>query len=113
MASRIDIKTEEAPNRAMLVHIRGQLSIDTIYAFEDALDALFAKGILTISLDCRNMDYIDSTGLGTLVKYYNLSQNRGTAFTLCNLPHGIKEILDTANLSQFFITEAEENSSSP
>jgi hypothetical protein len=34
MASRIDIKTEEAPNRAMLVHIRGQLSIDTIYALK-------------------------------------------------------------------------------
>ncbi len=104
MASRIDIKMEESSDHALLVHVRGQLSLDTIYAFEEAIGPLFAKNYREISLDCVNMDYIDSTGLGTLVKYYNLSHDRGITFTLYNLSHGIREILDTANLSQFFIT---------
>ncbi len=99
---------EESSDRTLLVHVRGQLSLDTIYAFEEALGPRFSENYREISLDCGNMDYIDSTGLGTLVKYYNLSHERGITFTLGNLSHGIREILDTANLSQFFITDGNE-----
>jgi anti-anti-sigma factor len=57
-------------------------------------------GVKTIFLDCSNLDYIDSAGIGLLVMAYKKSQAQSTQLVITNLKQTPKEILHLANLQK-------------
>ncbi len=54
----------------------------------------------TISLDCSNLDYIDSAGIGLLVLAQKKAQARQAKVVLNNLKPAIRELLELANLQK-------------
>lgn len=60
--------------------------------------ALEAPGIIT--LDCTELEYIDSAGIGLLVMSQKKAQARNSKITITNLKAAPKEILQLANLQK-------------
>jgi anti-anti-sigma factor len=56
--------------------------------------------IKTIYLDCSNLDYIDSAGIGLLVMAYKKAQANGAKLIITNLKQTPREILNLANLQK-------------
>lgn len=54
----------------------------------------------TITLDCADMEYIDSAGIGLLVMSQKKAQSRGSKLVMANLKTSPKEILELANLQK-------------
>ena len=54
-------------NGALVVEIHGELDDATAPVLRDAIGKLLAQGRATLTLDLRNMTFIDSTGIGALV----------------------------------------------
>lgn len=54
----------------------------------------------TINLDCADLDYIDSAGIGLLVMAQKKAQSRQSRLVITNLKSGPKEILLLANLQK-------------
>lgn len=54
----------------------------------------------TISLDCSDMDYIDSAGIGLLVMSQKKAQSRQSKIVMTNLKTAPREILHLANLQK-------------
>ena len=54
----------------------------------------------TITLDCSELDYIDSAGIGLLVMSQKKAQSRQSKISLINLKSSPKEILGLANLQK-------------
>ena len=61
-------------------------------------DALSNTG--TITLDCMDLEYIDSAGIGLLVMSQKKAQARQSKLTIINLKAAPKEILHLANLQK-------------
>jgi len=61
-------------------------------------DALGQKDLVV--LDCSDLDYIDSAGIGLLVMAQKKAQSRQSKIALSHLKTGPKEILTLANLQK-------------
>lgn len=61
-------------------------------------DALNNTG--TITLDCIELEYIDSAGIGLLVMAHKKAQARQSKLAMVNLKTAPKEILQLANLQK-------------
>ncbi|WP_062066193.1 STAS domain-containing protein [Cellvibrio sp. OA-2007] len=64
----------------------------------DVLSALECAG--TVTLDCAEMEYIDSAGIGLLVMSQKKAQSRESKIVMTNLLSAPKEILQLANLQK-------------
>lgn len=53
-----------------------------------------------IHLDCINMDYIDSAGIGLLVMAHKKAMSKGSTIEIVHAKPSIKEILLLANLQK-------------
>jgi anti-anti-sigma factor len=54
----------------------------------------------TITLDCIDLEYIDSAGIGLLVMSQKKAQSRQSKLVMINLKSAPKEILGLANLQK-------------
>lgn len=69
------------------------------YEFNTALDSMFSKPeILTIILDCEEMEYIDSVGIGLLVMAYKKSQAVKKTIEMINVNQGVRAIFLLTNI---------------
>ncbi len=66
----------------------------------------FVKGLLQehkkIVVNLREVNYIDSGGLGTLVGLYTSAHSVGGTIKLCNLTHRVGELLQVTKLVTVF-----------
>jgi anti-sigma B factor antagonist len=65
---------------------------------EKAVDA----GNRNIVLDMRDLDYVDSSGLGAIVTSLTCTRNRGGTLRLANLPRRIQALLEVSSLYNVF-----------
>jgi len=68
----------------LLVCPEGRLTVGTSDAFKKELDGFSTKAV-KIVLDCSKMEYIDSTGLGIVVRFFKDFTGRGGKFAICGL----------------------------
>jgi anti-sigma B factor antagonist len=78
-------------------------------ALREGVKSLIAEGKKKIVLDMKNIDYIDSSGLGTLVAAHLSAHTQGAAMRLCNLGRKFSKVLQLTKLMtvfQVYSTEA-------
>jgi|SRR5271165_3211148 len=63
-----------------------------------------------IVLNMRDVEHIDSGGLGTLVALYTTARNAGGALKLCSLPQRIGNLLQVTKLVTIFEVFPDEHS---
>ena len=73
--------------------LRGTIDASTNKQFEDLLDEARIEGTGKIILDCRGLEYINSTGIGTIVAAHSEMKLK-----LANVPQKITEILVVVGL---------------
>jgi len=78
-------------------------------AVRETVKSLIAEGKKQIVLDMKNIDYIDSSGLGALVAAHLGANTQGAAMRLCNLGRKFGKVLQLTKLMtvfQVYSTEA-------
>lgn len=81
----------------------GRLDIDQAEVFEkDFLKNLHETKEKTIGINLNNVEYIDSSGLGVLIKVLNEAKNRGIGLTLYGASPKIQNVFQLARLEKFF-----------
>jgi anti-sigma B factor antagonist len=91
----------ERKDNAALVHCRGRLVSGLCGEFYDKIHALIPDN-KRIVLDLTDLAFIDSMGLGTLVRLYVSAKSGGSCLELINLGKQIREILGLTNLLSLF-----------
>ena len=71
-------------------------------ALREKVANLIAEGKMKIVLDMENVNYIDSSGLGTLVAAHVNAKNQGASLRLCHLGHKFSEVLQLTKLTTVF-----------
>ncbi len=103
----MEIHTKKSGTLARIA-ITGKFVIEEVSKFEDSYQTILSSGVKTIGIDFSSVEYLDSSAIGALVKFMNLSKNTGAEVLLYNMNSSIHHIFKLAFLDRFFsITDSE------
>lgn len=92
----------EKKNNISIFHIKGEFFIDSINKVEKIWEEEISKEPSIIAIDCSELLFIDSSAIGTLVKFLNAAMNKKIKLVFYDLSPSIKQIFETARLYNFF-----------
>ncbi len=90
-------------NNISILRLNGKLNIETVIKFDETVHELIINDeTQIIAVDCKNLQYVDSSGLGSWIQYLNMSKGINKDFYLFDLPDNILIIIEMAFLEKFF-----------
>jgi anti-sigma B factor antagonist len=96
-----DIRESEREGIVILA-LKGRLTVGEASTVREKVNELVAAGRVNIILDLQNVDYIDSTGLGSMVICFTTVKKAGGALKLLNLNKRNIELLLLTKLHTIF-----------
>src|SRR5215510_2566426 len=84
----------DARGNVQLVRMAGSLDMYSFPRLETQVSSLFQQGQYSVLLDCRDLDYIGSAGLGALIGFAKQSREKGGDLKLLNVPERIFKIIE-------------------
>ena len=85
-----------------LVEVTGKLTSFESKAFHDMIHSLLVEGHTNIVLNLTGLEYLDSSGIGELVRNYMSVVKKGGAMKVVGLAPRVEEILKVTQLYQVF-----------
>jgi anti-sigma B factor antagonist len=85
-----------------LVDVTGKLTSFESKAFQQMIDGLLTHGQTNIVLNLTGLDYLDSSGIGELVRNYMSVVKKGGAMKVVGLAPKVEAILRVTQLHQVF-----------
>ena len=99
MSFAIEVRHEGAVS---LVEISGRLTSFEAKTFREVIHGLLGQGHANIVLNLTRLEYLDSSGIGELVRNYLTTIKRGGAMRVVGLAPKVEEILKITQLYQVF-----------
>ena len=97
----LEIRETEREGIAILT-LKGRLTVGEASSIREKVNELLAKGRRNLIFDLAQVDYIDSTGLGSMVICYTTIKKAGGALKLLNLNKRNIELLLLTKLHTIF-----------
>ncbi len=98
------VKVIKSPDgtTATLAEVDGSIDASTITQFQQVMDKLVERGVKNLILDCTSVKYINSTGLGTLLKYADTFESIGGHIAFCRVPSKVMLVMEMLGFNALF-----------
>jgi anti-sigma B factor antagonist len=93
---------ESAREGIVILALKGRLTVGEASTVREKVNEVVAAGHANVILDLQNVDYIDSTGLGSMVICFTTIKKAGGALKLVNLNKRNIELLLLTKLHTIF-----------
>ena len=100
MELKVDFKKD---GELLFVDLQGDLDINSNKEFKEKVNSV--QGIKKIIVNCENLSYIDSTGLGAFISIYKHIKEKGEKLVITGLKPHIKKIFLITDLDKVFEIE--------
>ena len=97
VALSLDI-TSDGPSR-ITIAVSGEVDMASAPQLDDCLNS-YANEDITV--DLKDCGFLDSSGLGTLIRAYKLTRSEGHTLRTVNEPDHILKVLEIAGLANMF-----------
>lgn len=104
MAGELNFR-EERLSESVKVFISGEVDIYTAQELKDKLYHVVDATQLDLHIECKDLNYIDSTGLGIFVGTLKRAKQYGKKIYMSNLKENIKKLFVITGLDKVFIIE--------
>jgi anti-anti-sigma factor len=94
---RVDVHREA---NAIVLAVGGELDLSSSAALEEELASAIDSDAPLVVVDLRELEFIDSTGLGVLVKANQLAIDEGTSFALVRGGSQVQRLLSLTGLAE-------------
>ena len=85
-----------------IISLKGEIDLQFSPALRALLQTQLKKRVPILLLDFSEVDYIDSSGLATLVEYYQQSRSHGGRIGLAALNPRVRSIVGLVRLNEIF-----------
>lgn len=99
MQLNYDIVTKDE----IIVRIQGDLDINTCDEFRDDLLEEYKKNPKDIRIDATDLSFIDSTGLGALIKVYNELRGNNHKIYIDNIKKHVNKVFTITEMDKIFV----------
>ena len=86
----------------VVVNLSGSIYVEEAAQIRESLIGYIEKGHKTFVVDLGNVDYIDSSGLGTLVAIQKRALQNGGSVIIKNLKGLVKDLFELTRLTNVF-----------
>ena len=100
MELKVDLKKD---GELLFVDLQGDLDINSNKEFKEKVNSV--QGVKKIIVNCENLSYIDSTGLGAFISIYKNIKEKGEKLVVTGLKPHIKKIFLITDLDKVFEIE--------
>lgn len=104
MALDIKVSYNEG-NNYWLVEPMGEVDIYTSPELKEKISEAIGDKKADIVIDGKKLDYLDSTGLGTLISIFKMIKDNENKIYIKNLKPNIRKLFDITELDKVFIIE--------
>lgn len=104
MSFNVNIEFDEGDG-VWIVIPEGEIDIYTSPKLKEELINALEKKKASLSIDLKDLDYIDSTGLGTLISIFKIVKENDDSIYMKNVKSNIRKLLDITDLDKVFIIE--------
>ncbi len=87
---------------ATLAEMTGSIDATTVESFSSVMDKLLEKDVKRLVLDCAGIKYINSTGLGILLKYVDAYSERGGGIVFTRVPQKVMLVMEMLGFNALF-----------
>lgn len=94
--------TERTEDNVPVVAITGDIDLETSPQLRDFLKPMSSKKTPLLLLDFSGVNYIDSSGLATLIEYFQAVQDFQGKLALASLSPRVKNVFEIVRLEQIF-----------
>jgi len=85
-----------------IIILEGELDLYNAPRLEACFRTVHSRGAAALILDFENVTYIDSSGIGILLKLKNMSSENSLKFTISGVDGEVLNVLKLTNLLPFF-----------
>lgn len=85
-----------------LIELIGDLDIYNNKKFKQKLQDIYEELDKDIVVDCKELEYIDSTGLGSFISLLKLTRDEDKSIKVENLKKNIKKVFKITDLDKLF-----------
>jgi anti-sigma B factor antagonist len=100
-AAAIDIQIEKRES-AVVVSPKGDLDMSRSPALRNSLRAVQGDRPKTLVVNLASVEYMDSSGLATLVEAMKNAKSHSTKLVLCAMNQKVKALFEIARLHHYF-----------
>jgi anti-sigma B factor antagonist len=100
--------TETDREQIAILHLKGRLTVGESSSIRDKVNEVLSSGRVNVIFDLGGVDYIDSTGLGSMVICYTTIKKHGGTLKLVNPNKRNIELLLLTKLHTIFEVYSEE-----
>jgi anti-anti-sigma factor len=102
--SELDIQFSELDDAPGIhfAELSGAIDASTVHIFQNQLEDARKRGVTKLVMDISKIKYVNSTGLGSLVKYADTFKAGGGGVVLLRVPAKVKIVIEMLGLHEFF-----------
>lgn len=86
----------------IILDLQGDLYIGNLTDLDKIWDEVISENPSTVAFDCSRIDFIDSSAIGTFVKYLNNASRMDIDLIFLDLSENILRVFETARLDKMF-----------
>lgn len=86
----------------LVLYPKGELDVYNSSKFKEETVEIYNKNKLDILIDGKDLEYLDSTGLGSLIFLLKILKNDGKKITIKNLNSSIEKLFVITKLDEMF-----------
>ncbi|MBU0934362.1 MAG: STAS domain-containing protein [Spirochaetes bacterium] len=94
-------RSDDSADYTCRVNLRGNLGIDNAHDTAILMRTIMNGGVLRFILNLENINYVDSTGIGTIIRIKKDVIKVGGELVLYNVPPKVNEVFELVNLKEF------------
>lgn len=95
----LGIQKQSTPQGIVILTVSGWLTLKNKATFETAIDQIQGSDVI---LDLSGLQYMDSAGLGSLLKAYVAAQKYGGRVVLAGLLQRVRDLLQLTKIEPLF-----------
>jgi anti-anti-sigma factor len=90
----------QSADRAAVIVVSGELDLASAPALEEELNRAVTNGADLVIVDLRELEFIDSTGLGLLIKANRMTEAAGRRFAIVKGQSQVQRLLGVTGIEQ-------------
>ncbi len=98
----VNYSVDEKDNGVIIIKISGDFRIENLEQIDQVWKEQLEKKPQVIAFNFQEVNYIDSTSIGSLVKFFNTAMNRKIELVIYGLNRTVFNIFESAKLNKFF-----------
>jgi anti-sigma B factor antagonist len=99
---KLRIEREDRENNVVVISLHGFIDRHTIDGLDKTLRGLLDSGKSRLIVDCAELSYISSNGMGVFISYVNKARNMGGDIRFCNMRDIARTVITMLGLHRIF-----------